>query len=930
MKVSGLSLALWVANNAGLSTAFVGSFQQQGFAVVSPARRMQILGPQHSMRQRIPECSSRLHLSTIMKESMVDDTSSAHPLQIDDLDVFDNNGGINIAEMTQILLDKGRNPPGSLSADVVNLIHPVLCAWAKTASIKGALMVEELIRRMEEEIAAGNGNAFLTTRQYIVGLDAWARSGDANAGVRAQMILDNMTFLYSSGTNVDVKPDAIAYSALINSWKQSDAPERAEEVLVKMNSLIDGGETDLIPNRTNCFNAVIAAYARQGNALKAEEILKQMIEISESDESCQPVAITYNSIIDAWAKSGEKRLAAERAEEILYSMQDRYEGGEDHLKPDEFSYSGVALAWARSEEPDSAERAKALLEQMEKFGVQPDIYCYNAVLAARGKNNDEETAIFAEELLDDMVRSGTANRVSFTVVLNAWKNCDSKKSLERSKRIVSRMEDIYRDDPTTDVKPDVFTYTVLIDLYAKSKEIGTVDKVEELLEHMFLLSDEGDKSAAPNTVTINSVIDCFAKCGEKGAAERAEQLLSRMEQMYETTNNVSIRPNTISYTSVMDAYAKSTDKESVKKAGQIFSRMQTAFEAGNLNAKPNLHSFNTAINVYVQSGDADSAKQAESTLHRMEDLYKDGNSDIKPNVISYTSVMQGWVKSSERDAPLRAEAVFDRMVEMYKGGNESAKPNMHTYSTLISAFLKSSKQGSVQRAEDILRKMRQSFEDGTHDIKPNTILITSVCDAWAKSGEKLSGKKALALLDWMTEICDKDKDDHARPNAVTFTAVINGWAKSHQFGKAVQAKAVLERMVSAYEGGNEDARPNVFAYTGVLNACAYTIGDLPDKRDALQIASSTYKELCASNYGDPNHVTYGTFLQVCTNLIPQGPSRASSVVTVFKKCIEDGQVNRLVIAQLEKALTSDELKSILPTAVSENGTVDLSKLPAEW
>jgi hypothetical protein len=110
------------------------------------------------------------------------------------------------------------------------------------------------------------------------------------------------------------------------------------------------------------------------------------------------------------------------------------------------------------------------------------------------------------------------------------------------------------------------------------------------------------------------------------------------------------------------------------------------------------------------------------------------------------------------------------MVEMYKGGNESAKPNMHTYSTLISAFLKSSKQGSVQRAEDILRKMRQSFEDGTHDIKPNTILITSVCDAWAKSGEKLSGKKALALLDWMTEICDKDKDDHARPNAVTFTA----------------------------------------------------------------------------------------------------------------------------------------------------------------
>ena len=168
-----------------------------------------------------------------------------------------------------------------------------------------------------------------------------------------------------------------------------------------------------------------------------------------------------------------------------------------------------------------------------------------------------------------------------------------------------------------------------------------------------------------------------------------------------------------------------------------------------------------------------------------------------------------------------------------------------------------------------------------------------------------------------------------RPSKVSYTAGINSWAKSKAFEKARKARETLDRMIEAYKNGNAEAKPNVNAFTAVINACAFTQGDILEKKDALQIATKTYKELYASDYGEPNQFTFATFLRVCANIIPPGEQRVSSMKSVLQQAANQGKVDDLVLKVLQKSLSADDLGSILPCEVT-NKMLTRKDLPAEW
>lgn len=134
-----------------------------------------------------------------------------------------------------------------------------------------------------------------------------------------------------------------------------------------------------------------------------------------------------------------------------------------------------------------------------------------------------------------------------------------------------------------------------------------------------------------------------------------------------------------------------------------------------------------------------------------------------------------------------------------------------------------------------------------------------------------------------------------------------------------------------YEAGTSRAKPNTFVYTAVLNSCAYAIGDDAEKADAMQIATTTFNELCNSEYGKPNHVTYATYLTACQNLLPEGETRAASMTSIFQKCCEDGQVNDLIIRRLAGALTKKQLHELYQTVgLDGDKAMDVALLPVEW
>jgi len=140
-------------------------------------------------------------------------------------------------------------------------------------------------------------------------------------------------------------------------------------------------------------------------------------------------------------------------------------------------------------------------------------------------------------------------------------------------------------------------------------------------------------------------------------------------------------------------------------------------------------------------------------------------------------------------------------------------------------------------------------------------------------------------------------------------------------------------MDKLYQAGNKETRPNEMTYTAVLNSCAFpAVLDPRTRRKALDTAIFTLAELRASRYGQPNHVTYGTFILACANLLPRNDEMRRQVLEqAFHQCCTDGQVNEMVLANLRRAAPPDLFHELLPESVhSGRQAVSIEDLPPEW
>jgi hypothetical protein len=135
-------------------------------------------------------------------------------------------------------------------------------------------------------------------------------------------------------------------------------------------------------------------------------------------------------------------------------------------------------------------------------------------------------------------------------------------------------------------------------------------------------------------------------------------------------------------------------------------------------------------------------------------------------------------------------------------------------------------------------------------------------------------------------------------------------------------------MKKQYEAGNKHLRPSVVAVNAVMNACAFTSGDVREQNRAVEIAHSILKELEQSPYGKADQVTYGTFLKVCANQMPDCSTREQIVEALFKRCCRDGQVGNFVLQQMNTMLSEEVYKRLVGR--SRDDDIKISDLPKEW
>merc|ERR1711865_625055 len=106
------------------------------------------------------------------------------------------------------------------------------------------------------------------------------------------------------------------------------------------------------------------------------------------------------------------------------------------------------------------------------------------------------------------------------------------------------MIELYDDGKNQNFKPDVMTYTSVIQCWVKSKKFEAPEKAECILRHLQSMERDGDDTMSPDTIVWNSAISAWA-C--------AEDLFLEMLDSSRISSDTIALPSAITLTNVLNA-----------------------------------------------------------------------------------------------------------------------------------------------------------------------------------------------------------------------------------------------------------------------------------------------------------------------------------------------------------------------------------------
>eukprot|EP00986_Skeletonema_menzelii_P009410 scaffold4277_cov140-Skeletonema_menzelii.AAC.3 len=499
----------------------------------------------------------------------------------------------------------------------------------------------------------------------------------------------------------------------------------------------------------------------------------------------------------------------------------------------------------------------------------------------------------------------TPDTVSYNTCINCWKQSGIPGAAERATEILVLME-----DDSTNIAPDAISYCSCMSAWAECAATNprAGANAEAILTRMHSRGKENDDAPKPTTRCFNAVLLAYANGKQKGGGKRALELLRFMESLH-SEGYVDCQPDSYTFNIVMKALTNSKETGAAQKANQLLRRMERSNDKGS-TLQPDIFSYNIVLDAFSRIGDAESA---EKLLQQMYDRSERG-SIAKPNAHSYTAVLTAWARNGDGKAvaTTRAEELFNNFERKYAAGETDVQADTTVYNALINVWAKSGERKALYRVTQILSTMEElGLQGGDESVAPNSRTYCAVLDCIARSRNFKAYNKALEVIKRMEDFYSEGHES-VRPCARAYSIVISTIARSRKRDKAVKAQEMLRRMESEYVKGNVAARPTVYCYNGVLNAAAFTSGDERDQEEAFRVACLTFDELRISEYLQPTHVSYGTFLKSIRKLMPDSEIREKLVTSVFRRCCKEGLVGEMVLREM-KALSSPDFYQSLMT-----------------
>eukprot|EP00522_Entomoneis_paludosa_P018945 CAMPEP_0172443794 /NCGR_PEP_ID=MMETSP1065-20121228/3992_1 /TAXON_ID=265537 /ORGANISM="Amphiprora paludosa, Strain CCMP125" /LENGTH=854 /DNA_ID=CAMNT_0013194133 /DNA_START=212 /DNA_END=2776 /DNA_ORIENTATION=+ len=641
----------------------------------------------------------------------------------------------------------------------------------------------------------------------------------------------------------------------------------------------------------------------------AEQLLFRMVQewkiMAEADsdvdkdqiEMIEPTETDFLMVLKAWeavcGKDNERINTNDLPEVISHVMKvfnfekSLVQNGLASLEPTTEMYEIVLHVLAKSRARGGDRLVWSVFEEIENKSA----YMYSTVIPCLARSRDRGAADRAEQVLKEAVEKFPPGMVNgkptgiqidtFNVILTAWAKSGLDYGPQRAEQLM-----VFMDSTDTEngnhglIKPNIYSFTSLIDAYAQQTDWDGAAQSERILRRLveqYLSGEENipEPSVASWTIAI-SAWSRLSKKGFRGAAHRAGNLLSSMEDLHQE-GKIGFGPDAILYVTCMNAYAFSKIEEGPAKAEEILDLTNELYLEGDESMKPSVRSIGIIIDAWIRSNSTDAMEEAEVLLERYEDIIDSSESQNDGGEVPdqvrdiYRNVLFGWAK---KGFPEQAQHYLTVMIE------KGMKPDCICYDKIIDSNTQLNDEGAFKRTYQVFELMEANRKIG--DVIPNERAYTSFIRAMTKA--KI-------------------------PNL------------------AYKANVIMRRMFDLFEQGNRSIRPTVFTYNAVMMACAETLS-IPDADplEAFKIAVQVFNEL-RSGGEDPDHVSFGNMLR-CAKLLPDGDQKNSVIKSTFSLCARSGFVNEFVVRDLQSTAPEEMWRELLGTPTANE--VNMDDLPSHW
>ncbi|CAN0923201.1 Pentatricopeptide repeat-containing protein At1g06710, mitochondrial [Linum grandiflorum] len=467
------------------------------------------------------------------------------------------------------------------------------------------------------------------------------------------------------------------------------------------------------------FNSLVDAYCKSGDYAYAYKLIKKMMECG-----CQPGYVVYNIFIGGICGNQElpEASALELAEKAYREMLDT------GVTLNKVNVSNLAWCLCGAEK---FEEAYNIISEMMSKGFIPDTSTYSKVITCLCNSTKVEKAFL---LFQEMRKNGIPPDVyTYTQLIDSFCKVGL---LEQARRWFDEMEE-------NGCVPNVVTYTALIHAYLKARKVSYANEIFELM-----LS----KGSVPNVVTYTALIDGHCKAGD---TDKACKIYARMKQDSVENSEVDMyfvavdteteEPNHFTYGALVDGLCKA---HKVKEARELLEAMSAS------GCQPNHIIYDALLDGCCKVGKLDEAQEVFTMM--VEHGYN-------PNVYSYSSLIDKFFKDKRLDLALK---VLSKMLE------NSCAPNVIIYTEMIDGLCK------VGKTDEAYKLMVMMEEKKCH---PNVVTYTAMIDGFGKIGR----------LDKCLQLFQKMASKGCAPNFVTYKVLINHCCAA---GLLDEALKLLEEM----------------------------------------------------------------------------------------------------------------------------------------